>query len=62
MRDVNDARDPEDERKSGRDKEQTGCRSKAVKRLKGEALPVHRSSGRHKRGGFIWITVALATI
>ena len=35
VRDIDDARDAEDERKPGRDEEQTGCRSKTVERLKG---------------------------
>ncbi len=34
MRDVDDARDAEDQGKPGRDEEQTGCRSQAVERLK----------------------------
>ena len=35
MRDIDDARDAEDERKPGRDEEQTGCRSETIERLKG---------------------------
>ena len=41
VREIDDARDAEDERKAGRDEEQTGRRRQAVERLKGQAFPVH---------------------
>ena len=41
MRHVDDARDPEDEGKSCRDEEQSGCDGETVHGLKGEACQIH---------------------
>ena len=41
MRDIDDARDAEDERKPGRDKEQAGRRGQAVEGLERKAFQIH---------------------
>ena len=41
MRDIDDARDAEDQGKPGRDEEQAGRGGQTIEGLKGEAFPVH---------------------
>jgi hypothetical protein len=53
MRDIDDARDAEDEGEPGRDEEQARCRSETIEGLKGEAGKTHEASLAKDRGPVI---------